>query len=134
MKTKPGTEVVLTVIREGKEVDIRVKVGEMPEKVRGRPRTYQGEDLGLTLRELSPEEKARIGEEGLLVVSVVPGSPASRSGLRPGDLIISVNYKRVKTVRDFYRMIDNLKDMGKRKALLLVKRGDTNLYLVLSLE
>ncbi len=134
MKTKPGTEVVLTIIREGKEMDIRVKVGEMPEKVRGRPRTYQGEDLGLTLRELSPEEKARIGEEGLLVVSVVPGSPASRSGLRPGDLIISVNYKRVKTVRDFYRMIDNLKDMGKRKALLLVKRGDTNLYLVLSLE
>ncbi len=134
MKTKPGTEVVLTIIREGKEMDIRVKVGEMPEKVRGKPRTYQGEDLGLTLRELSPEEKARIGEEGLLVVSVVPGSPASRSGLRPGDLIISVNYKRVKTVRDFYRMIDNLKDMGKRKALLLVKRGDTNLYLVLSLE
>jgi len=55
MKTKPGTEVTLTIIREGKKKEIKVKVGELPEKVSGKPKAYEGEDLGLSLRDLTPK-------------------------------------------------------------------------------
>jgi len=65
---------------------------------------------------------------------VVPGSPADHSGLRPGDIIIRVNNRKVDNVREFQKMIENLRKMGKEKALLLVRRGNSNLYLVLSLE
>ena len=134
MKTKPGTEVTLTIIREGKRKEIKVKVGELPEKISGKPKSYEGEDLGLSLRDLTPKEKARLGVEGVLVVSVAPGSPAYESGLRPGDVIMRVNYKKVSTVREFYKLIESLKDMGKSKALLLVRRNSSNIYLVLPLR
>ena len=134
MKTKPGTEVTLTIIREGKRKEIKVKVGELPEKISRKPKSYEGEDLGLSLRDLTPKEKARFGVEGVLVVSVAPGSPAYESGLRPGDVIMRVNYKKVSTVREFYKLIESLKDMGKSKALLLVRRNSSNVYLVLPLR
>jgi serine protease Do len=134
MRTRPGTVVTLTVIREGKRKEIKVRIGELPEKGVPKPRDYEGEDLGLSLRDLTPQERARIGVDGVMVVGVVPGSLAHRSGLRPGDVIMRVNYRKVRTVQEFRRLIENLKEMGKTKVLLLVRRGESNLYLVLNLE
>ncbi len=134
MKTKPGTEVTLTVVREGKKMKLKVKIGELPEKVSGKKPRYEGENLGLSLRDLSPAEKARLGVEGVLVVGVVPGSPADHSGLRPGDIIMRVNNRKIDSVGEFQRVMDSLREMGKEKALLLVRRGASNLYLVLNLE
>ncbi len=134
MKTKPGTEVTLTVVREGKKMKLKVKIGELPEKVSGKKPRYEGENLGLSLRDLTPAEKARLGVEGVLVVGVVPGSPADHSGLRPGDIIMRVNNRKIDSVGEFQRVMDSLREMGKEKALLLVRRGASNLYLVLNLE
>lgn len=134
MKTKPGTEVILTVIREGRKMELRVKIGELPEKVSGKKPRYEGENLGLSLRDLTPGEKARLGVEGVLVVGVVPGSPADHSGLRPGDIIMRVNNRKIDSVGEFQRVLEGLRKAGKEKALLLVRRGASNLYLVLNLE
>ncbi len=134
MKTKPGTEVTLTIIREGKKKKLRVKIGELPEKISSRKPSYEGENLGLTVRDMTPQEKARLGVEGVLVTAVVPGSPADHSGLRPGDIIIRVNNRKINNVREFNRALDRLREAGKTKALLLVRRGESNLYLVLSIK
>lgn len=134
MRTKPGTEVTLTVVRDGKKEEIKVKVGELPEKVSGVQRSLEGKDLGLSLRDVDPREKARLGVEGVVVVGVAPGSPAYESGLRPGDVIMRVNNVKVSTVREFQKVIEELRGAGKNKALLLVRRGSSNLYLVLSLR
>ncbi len=134
MRTKPGTEVTLKVIREGKKKSIKVKVGELPEKTSGKRKSYEGKGLGLTLKNMTAQERSRFGVEGVVVVGVVPGSPAHHSGLRPGDIIMRVNHKKVKRVDEFYRIIESLKEMGKAKALLLVRRGEGNVYVVLALE
>ncbi len=134
MKTKPGTEVKLTVIRDGKEKIIKVKVGELPERETSKSSEEGREGLGLSLRELTPQEKARLGIDGVVVVSVVPGSPADRSGLRPGDVVMRVNYMKVRSVRDFLSAIENLRKAGKSKALLLVRRDGNNIYLVLNIR
>jgi len=134
MRTKPGTEVTLTVVRDGKKEEIKVKVGELPEKVSGVQRSLEGKDLGLSLRDVDPREKARLGVEGVVVVGVAPGSPAYESGLRPGDVIMRVNNVKVSTVREFQKVIEELRGAGKNKALLLVRRGSSNLYLVLNLR
>ena len=134
MKTKPGTTVELTVIRDGKEKIIKVKVGELPEKGVSQSPEQNREGLGLSLRELTPQEKARLGIDGVVVVSVVPGSPADRSGLRPGDVVMRVNYMKVRSVRDFLSAIENLRKAGKSKALLLVRRDGNNIYLVLNIR
>ncbi len=135
MKTPPGTEVSLTILRKGKKKVIKVKVGRLPER---KVKVYdkeQGKDLGINIRNLTPEEKARYGlEGGVRVIAVAPGSLAYYSGLRPGDIIISVNNKFIEDVDEFISMIEDLKDAGRSKALLLVRRGETNVYLVLRLR
>ncbi len=134
MKTKPGTQVELKVIRDGKEKVLKVKIGELPESgVKADTDTEEG-SLGLSLRNPTPEEKRKLGIEGAIVVGVVPGSSAYMSGLRPGDIILRVNNVPIRTKEDFYMAIDRIRETGKRKVLLLVKRGRSNLYLVLSLE
>ncbi|WP_448588284.1 Do family serine endopeptidase [Thermocrinis sp.] len=134
MKTPPGTEIKLTIIRDGKEQVVKVKVGEMPEEVGfAQPREQVG-DLGLALRDLSPEEVRRFGVKGVLVVDVVQGSLAQRSGLRRGDIILMLNNEPVEKVSDFEAKLEKAKSDKRDRVLLLVRRGGNNFYVVLYLR
>ncbi len=134
MKTPPGTEIKLSIIRDGKTQQIKVKVGEMPEEVSFVQPREQASDIGLTLRDLSPEEVKRLGVKGVLVVDIARGSLAQRSGLRRGDIILMVNNQPVESVSDFFAKIEKAKSEGKDRVLLLVRRGGNNFYLVLYLR
>jgi serine protease Do len=134
MKTPPGTEVTLTIIRGGKEQTIKAKVGEMPEEVNfGQPQEQVG-DLGLFLRDLSPEEVRRLGVKGVFVEGVAPGSLAQRSGLRRGDIILAVNNEPVESLSQFNEKIDRARNEQRTRVLLLIRRGGNNLYVVLYLR
>ena len=50
--------------------------------------------------------------EGLLVVRVVPGLPAEKSGIREGDIIISANNKPVKKTSDLREVLEDSIDKG----------------------
>jgi serine protease Do len=134
MKTPPGTEITLTILRGGKEQTIKAKVGEMPEEVSfGQPREQAGE-LGLSLRDLSPEEVRRFGVKGVFVDGVAPGSLAQRSGLRRGDIILAVNNEPVESLSQFNENIEKAKSEQRTRVLLLIRRGGSNLYVVLYLR
>ncbi len=134
MRTEPGKEIDLKVIREGKEVGLKIKVGEMPED-RQIGEVEEGQaDLGLALRELTPEEERRLGVKGVLVVRVAPNSLAMQSGIVPGDVILQVGNKPVSNVREFQQSIDALRQAGRESALLLIRRRGNNLFLVLRLK
>jgi len=50
--------------------------------------------LGVATRPITPQAAARLGlksARGLVVNAVVPGSPAARAGLLPGDVIVAFN-------------------------------------------
>ncbi len=134
MKTPPGTEVTLTILRGGKEQTIKAKVGEMPEEVSlGQPKEQVGE-LGLSLRDPSPEEVRRFGVRGVFVDGVAPGSLAQRSGLRRGDIILAVNNEPVESLSQFNEKIEKAKSEQRTRVLLLIRRGGNNLYVVLYLR
>jgi len=134
MKTPPGTEITLTILRGGKEQTIKAKVGEMPEEVSfGQPREQVGE-LGLSLRDLSPEEVSRFGVKGVFVDGVAPGSLAQRSGLRRGDIILAVNNEPVESPSQFNEKIERAKSEQRTRVLLLIRRGGNNLYVILYLR
>lgn len=44
--------------------------------------------------------------EGILLTSVIPGSPAARAHLRPGDVILRVNDDEVRNAEDFTWLLD----------------------------
>jgi serine protease Do len=128
---KPGTDTKLTVWRGGKEehVDVHVAQLEEPETraagARPSNKSEEGAKLGLVVRPLSPEEKQSVGTEGSLVVEDVQG-PAARAGLQPGDVILAVNNRSVRSVQDLRTEAAKLR--GGDSAALLVERGGNQIF------
>jgi serine protease Do len=95
----PGRAVPLRVLRDGKEQQIRVTTGERPGAVRERPQQAapreQNNRIGIAAAPLTPAIRQRLGlrdaESGVVVASVLAGSPAEDAGLAPGDVIVEVN-------------------------------------------
>lgn len=91
--------------------------------------------LGVHLSDL--DESARrqwrldSGSTGAVIVGVVPKSPAARSRLRPGDVIVSVNRERVESARDVVAAISQ--HDTERPVLLLVQRDGMERYLAIEL-
>ena len=71
------------------------------------PELGRGRVAGAEFREMTPElaEYFYGQEEGLLVLRVIPGTPAGRLGLRGGDIVVEVNGRPVKTDMEFRRGI-----------------------------
>jgi serine protease Do len=131
---KPGSDATLDVWRGGKKQDIAVKVTELKEQQQmaragGKQRehaTNQASQFGLTVRPLDPQEKEQAETQGNLVVEEVTG-PAASAGVQPGDIILGVNGKRVKTVKELQ---DEAKGSGKNVALL-IQREDAQIFVPL---
>lgn len=61
-------------------------------------------------------------ERGIEVVSVVSGSPADRAGLRPRDVLLSVDGTAVADVRALQRLLDE-DYVGRRSSVVFVRDG-----------
>ena len=126
---RPGTRARLEILRNGAPKTIDATVAEMPDPkvAANRADPAQGR-MGLAVRPLTPGEGGAAGVPGGLVVEDVSGA-AARAGVQPGDLIIAVNGRAVKSV-------DELREASAkagRKVALLVQRESARIYLPLDL-
>ncbi len=137
--TKPNEKVNLKVIRAGKEQTITVKITELPaeEELAEESTNTKGAEsnrLGLNVRELTDEERARLdltkGQGGVLVVQVAPSGPAAKARIRPGDVILTANGTIVKTPEDLGKVMQNVKD-GQAISMLVTRRGEPQRYLAI---
>jgi len=81
--------------------------------------------LGITIQDLNEDLRNYFGieeREGVIVVKVFKDSPAQKSGLKEGDLILSFDNKKVKTTRDLVRMVSST-DVGKKVVLKILRNG-----------
>jgi serine protease Do len=100
---KPGSQVELAVLRDGKPLDVAVTLGRLDEEPATAAQPTADEPtplgrLGLEVRPLTPDVARELGVEpsqGLAIVSVEDGSPAARAGLQPGDVILEADRKPV---------------------------------------
>jgi Do/DeqQ family serine protease len=137
--TAPGTEVTLTIERNGIEQDIRAKLGELPPeaaRVAGHQEAEQsGARLGVGVAPLNPQTAAQLGlpstTQGLVVESVDPGGPAAVAGLQPGDVIMEVNRQKAHTPEDMQRALGA---SGNRPPLLLINRNRQTLFVPVPLS
>ena len=133
--TLPGAAVTLTVLRDGRERELRAILDEL---VAADQSNGNGEDstagsgFGMSLEPVTPATAAQLGlprgASGLLVTQVDPSGAAADAGLQKGDVVIEVNRQPVHSVAEFNRA---LKRAAQRPALLLVNRNGTDLYLTL---
>jgi serine protease Do len=137
-QTRPGSKATMQIWRKGAARDVTVTVGEMPEeKVAQRPGRRDSKSgnviarLGLTVSELSAEQRKELGIGGGLLVEDVQGA-AAKAGIRRGDILMALNNQDVKSVEQLTQLLSQF-DKAKSVALL-IRRGDGALYVALRLD
>lgn len=135
--TKPGKVVPVEVVRKGANKTLQLGVGEMPNEqgeapaVSKEPVKPEANKVGLTLRELTPQQKKKLnGKNGLLVVE--SSGAAAQAGIRRGDVILGLNNNESQSVDLFNKQI-NAVPSGKTIAVL-VQRGENTLYVPIKIK
>ncbi|MFV0432323.1 MAG: DegQ family serine endoprotease [Alphaproteobacteria bacterium] len=139
--TPVGTEAKIVVVRDGKEVELTVKLDERKEDVLSRGSTASNnneaslDSTGLSIQELDAEARQRYGIatdiNGVLVSKVKPLSAASKAGLVPGSVIVEMNKKEMKNPNDVAEEYLKAKDDGRESVLMLVHQAGADRYLAL---
>jgi serine protease Do len=135
--TPVDKEVTVTVLRDGKERQLSVKVGKLPsekDKLDEVDQPAKGR-WGLQLHNINPQIAHQFllkADQGVVVVGVEPGSPAHEAGIRQGDVIVEVNRQTVKSVNDIMENLEKSKD--KEHLLLLVQRQNGKFYVPLEIQ
>jgi serine protease Do len=124
--TKVGVKIPVDVIRDRKQMVIRVKLGELPEEEsqvrKDEPEAEKVNRIGLGVVDLNEDQLAELEiDSGVLVNRVVNGA-ASKAGIREGDVILSIDNKPVKSAKQFQAMVKGLPE-DKSVAVLLQRNG-----------
>lgn len=116
----PGSSAEILLWRHGADKNITVRLGEADsERETQKSPAKEPDQIGLTLRELSRDERRSMRTEGTLLVEAVSGV-AARSGIQSGDIVIAVNSRRVTSVG---QLRAELARAGHRAALLVQREG-----------
>ena len=100
----PNKELNLKVEREGQIRELTVKTGI-------------DEKNGIGTLDVIPAIKPKIGK-------VLEGSPAAKAGLKPGDVILKINGKEIRSWRD---VVETIANSGGKEVELLILRGSKKL-------
>ncbi len=118
----PGDIVNVKVYRDGKYLNLKVKLSS--KEVFKLSNTYSADGF-----EVANINEAYIAKyslppdlKGVVVTAVNPNSQAAMAGLQPGDVITSVNNKKISSVKEFERIFDKIK-AGQTVALTAYSQG-----------
>ncbi|MGI9309530.1 MAG: DegQ family serine endoprotease [Gammaproteobacteria bacterium] len=119
---RSGEKVTLTVLRDGKEKTIRAELMELEAQA-----VVAAEEIhpGLAGAEFSNYDgSGSFDGKAVVVDSIAAGSPAAMAGLRPDDIVTSLNRTRVTTVKEMAAAAQN-----QNLLLLRIQRGNRTLLL-----
>ncbi len=116
-----GTKVTLDVLRDGKKLKITADVKE-PER-----HEIVGKQLSKRLHGATFEDAEIDNQQAVIVTSIEPGSPAERSSLSEGDLIISVNRRRISSISE----MKTAAALNEKALLLNIVRDGRGLFLLI---
>ena len=112
---KPGEKAELDVVRDGSRKKLNVTVGTLPEEGQelASSGSAQGGErsnnrLGVTVVELTAEQKKGLDLKGGVVVKEVLNGPAAMIGLRPGDVITHLNNQAIDSTSAFTQVAQEL--------------------------
>lgn len=139
--TKIGETSTLRVLRQGKTIEVKIKIGALPEEDPMRQAGSPSEDAGgilprLNLKAVNPTDpqRAQLGlpkTGGALIAAVKPG-PALDAGIKPGDVILRIQDQDVRDAKHLGELIQAL-PKEKTVALLVFRRGGSQ-FLALKLR
>jgi serine protease Do len=129
---KPDSTIKVGIWRSGKAKDIDVKIAAFPDKLDEVASNDEApadqattQSLGLSLAS-SPD--------GVTVQSVDQSSEAAEKGIRPGDIVLKISGRDVKTPTDIVDGVAAAKKADKSSVLLLLRAQDQQRFVALSIK
>ncbi len=136
-QVRPGTEVRLTLIRDGERMEVPVTVGSLPAsdataRAGGEALPGSAGELSLEVRDLDEEARQAAGVTEGVVVDSLENGPGRLAGLREGDVIVELDHRPVTDARSFQRISEGLPETG--HVPVRVVRGNRGTTLVVELR
>ena len=128
--TKVGEKVKIRIIREGKSRTLKVRISELPEDDEIRLARDGGDGtsevrvkrIDVVVSELTEEQKREQDGKTGVYVDAVKSGPASRAGIRRGDIILKFNGEDVEGVKHFKKLVEDAPE-GRPVPVLILRRG-----------
>lgn len=126
----PGTTAEVVVSRNGKKKTLEVTLDALEADEDGNVTTSTQEGtrsntLGLGVEPISEDRRRALGDpEGGVIISSVDDDAAARAGLRRGDVILTINNRKVEDVDSFESIAEDLPE-DKAVALRVMRDGVT---------
>ncbi len=134
----PKSDARVSVYRDGKREEIKVRLGRFPgmkklaKLQKDEPVGEEMEDLGLSLA--PARSRGKPDEEGVVITDVEPDSKAAEKGLKVGDVIVEVFGESVSEPEDVVEGVKEAKKKGRKAVLLRVRSGSQQRFIALPLK
>ena len=146
-ETQVGDEIKLTIIRDGKNINLKATISEViddkedesevsvsPSKTINSKNLLEKSDVVFT--NLTEDLKNRFNLDknanGLFVTELKSDDPNIK--LRVGDIVLAINQEPINDIGQFDLIYKKLKSSNKKNAILLVKRRDFSMFMVLPIK
>jgi serine protease Do len=153
-ETKPGDSAKISVLRDGKEIPLTVKMGEAPEvekrmiKIKefgpwgkcldkdicicapecGKKCDKKRAFIGVNIDDMSAGLKEYFGvKSGTLVTEVMEESPAKKVGIKAGDVIVGIKTYAVEDASDLLHFMQKFAP-GDKVDVKVIRRGETKTF------
>lgn len=139
-----GSKLSVVLVRRSKQRTVEATVAEMPKEketaaAEERPKpppSGAATALGMRLEKLDPQVRRRLNlpseVNGVVIGSIAGDSPVRGAGLRPGDVILSVNQKPVKSPAEAAAALKRAAASG--NVLLLLNRNGVTEFFGMTIE
>ena len=121
-----GETIKLEIMRDGKRKAIQATIGDPEKSTVASTGLHPGLN-GASFAELDERSPLFGKVEGVMIVNVERGSRAARAGLRPGDVITSVNRKDIEGLGEFRKLASGTDGL----LLLNIRRGNGALFIAI---
>jgi serine protease Do len=133
-RTKVGDKAKLTVMRDGDEEQIKVKIGELPVEnsvstSAQKPAMQKSNRIGIKVRALDDDTLKDLNIDGGVHVVQVEQGAARDAGIRQGDIITRLNNQKFSSVKEFQEIV---KDLPSDRAVpaLIIRKGNPSFIVI----
>jgi Do/DeqQ family serine protease len=120
------------VFREGKDVELTMALSSAESAPRQRPNSEgdgNGQSGRADLLGLAVDDSE---QGGAVVVDAAKGGAASEAGIRRGDIIVSINRKKISNSGEYKRIVQQIGHGS--NITILVRRGNSSIYFALRIK
>ena len=131
----PGTEVELTLMRDGEEITESVELGSWPDAEQPQTQANSNDQtrLGVMVAEIDDAMREQLNiSGGVEVRQVEPDSVAANAGIQPGDVLVSIDHRSVSSSEELVSIVEELPT--DRAIPIRLFREGRSLFVALRLE